>query len=360
MGVLILTRIIRVDPFNPSDEAIKEAAMVIRRGGLVAFPTETVYGLGANALDEDAVVKIFRAKKRPMDNPLIVHIASRKQLYMLARDLPEKAVVVAERLWPGPVTIVVWKSDIVPDVVTAGLPKVAIRMPAHPVALKLIEYSGVPIAAPSANLAGRPSPTRAEHVIEDLYGVVDVIIDGGETLLGIESTVIDLTRDPPVLLRPGSMPIEKIEEILGTRIVIPGFARGLGKADRAVSPGTRYKHYAPRTPLVLVEATSYDDLEEYSSRVLEIAFRYQSDDKRVCILASRETSDKYRGAGFMVLEVGSRGNLYEVAKNLFDALRRLDKLGVDIAVAEGFEEKGLGIAIMNRLRKASGENIIKV
>ncbi len=356
----VKTRVIKVNPINPDEKSIAEAANVIRDGGLVVFPTETVYGLGANAYDSRAVIKIFKVKERPMDNPLIVHICKLSELEDAASEIPREAYIIAKKLWPGPVTVIVWKSNRIPHEVTAGLPTVAIRMPAHPVALKLIELSGVLIAAPSANLAGRPSPTTPEHVIKDMYGRVDIILDAGETLFGVESTIIDVTRKPPVLLRPGPIPVEDLERILGIKIKIPAFARGVMEAEKALSPGVKYRHYAPDTPMVLVEAEDYSDFEKYALKVIEIAKRHSLKGLKTCILASTETRNYYIKAGFRVLSLGSRRNLYEVAKNLFKTLRKLDELRVDIAICEGFEEKGLGLTIMNRLRKASGYNIIRV
>ncbi|MCD6313073.1 MAG: threonylcarbamoyl-AMP synthase [Thaumarchaeota archaeon] len=354
------TRVVAVDPFEPDEGLLGEAARVIRSGGLVVFPTETVYGLGANAYSREAVIKIFKAKNRPMDNPLIVHICGLEELEMLASKLPDEAYEIAEKLWPGPVTLVVWKSEQVLKEVTAGLPKVAIRMPSHPIASSLIRLSGVPIAAPSANLAGRPSPTTAHHAIQDLYGRVDLIIDGGETLFGVESTIIDLTVKPPRLLRPGPIPVEDLERVLGFRIGIPDYARGLSEAKRAYSPGVKYRHYAPETPMKLVESDSYDDLAAYASKLIEIAEECSCRGLKVVIVASRETSRYYSARGFQVLELGSRKNLYEVARNLFKTLRELDEVSPDLALCEGFEEKGLGLTIMNRLRKACKHDIIRV
>lgn len=356
---MLRTRIVAVDPLKPDEGLLEEAARVIRDGGLVVFPTETVYGLGANAYSREAVIKIFKAKNRPIDNPLIVHICGLDELEMLASRLPDEAYEIVEKLWPGPVTLVVWKSKQVLGEVTAGLPKVAIRMPSHPIASKLIRLSGVPIAAPSANLAGRPSPTIAHHAIQDLYGRVDLIIDGGETLFGVESTIIDLTVKPPRLLRPGPIPIEDLERVLGFRIDVPEYARGLSEAEKAYSPGVRYRHYAPETPMKLIESDSYDDLPAYTSKLIEVAEEYSRKGLKVVIVASKETSRYYTVKGFQVLELGSRRSLYEVARNLFKTLRKLDEISPDLAICEGFEEKGLGLTIMNRLRKACKHDVIR-
>ena len=357
---MVETRILRIDPERPEPALVREAAEVVRKGGIVAFPTETVYGLGADTYNEAAVRKVFEAKMRPVDNPLIVHIADLDQLYEVAVDVPTSAMSLASRFWPGPLTLLLRKSGRVPGVVTANRDTVAVRMPAHPVALALIRESGVPIAAPSANLAGRPSPTTAEHVIKDLYGRVDLIIDSGETIYGVESTIVDLTREPPVLLRPGAMPVEEVEKALGERLVIPPFARGLGMADAALAPGMKYRHYAPLKRLTVVEG-DYSDLDGYARRVLEVVMEAARRGSRPVVLCSTETAGIYRAAGIKVIELGPRSNVFIVARNLFKALRAIDEMpDVDEAYSEGFEEKGLGLAIMNRLRKASGFTIVRV
>ncbi len=353
----MITRIIKVDPINPEPDKLRYCAEVIRSGGLVAFPTETVYGLGACVYIEDAVKKIFTVKNRPMDNPLIVHISSMRQLDKLVKEVPDKAYRLINKAWPGPLTLIFKKSDDVPHTVTGGLETVAIRMPAHPVALNLIKLSDCPIAAPSANLAGRPSPTNPKHVIEDLSGKIEVIIDAGDTFLGVESTIINLTTNPPVLLRPGPLSVEKIRELLGEDIIIPEFARGLAEIETAMSPGTKYKHYAPRKPLVLVESSDYRDLSRLIKKVMELCHEYSKSKKKVLIIASDETKDHYHCP---TVSLGSRKNLASVARNLYKTLRLFDELDYDIAIIEGFEEKGIGLAIMNRLRKASGMNIIRI
>ncbi len=349
------TVIYKVDPVNPSKDIIDKCIEVLKRGGLVVFPTETVYGLGANTFDSKAVIKIFEVKGRPADNPLIVHISNLNQLEDVAVDIPEVVFKLSEVFWPGPLTVVLKKNLRVPDEVTAKLKTVAVRMPAHPVALKLAE---IPIAAPSANIAGKPSPTTAEHVIRDLYGKVDVIIDAGETLYGVESTIIDLTRKPPVLLRPGALPVEKIEEIIG-EIEIPRFARGLGEADKALSPGMKYRHYAPNTALLVVETNDYSNLDEYAKK-FESIVKDLSKSKRIAVITSRELAERIKIEDVKCIVLGSRKNPYELCKNLFKSLRRLDELSVDLGVIEGFEEKGLGLTLMNRIRKASGFNILKI
>ncbi len=355
--MVVATRVFRVDPFRPDPEVIGYAAGVIRGGGLVVFPTETVYGLGASAFDSRAVERIYAVKGRPLDNPVIVHICDLGQLELVASRVPEEAYRLVERLWPGPLTILLPRSPKVPNVVTAGLDTVAVRMPAHPVALELIRSAGVPIAAPSANLSGKPSPTRGEHVIEDLYSKVEVILDAGETLYGVESTIINLLSDPPILLRPGAYPVEEVERILGRSVVVPEFARGLGEAERALAPGMKHRHYAPDTPLILVETDSYDEPQHLVEAVRRLILEYKMRGLKVAVISYTETYRYYEGLVDKVLVMGSRGNVYEVARNLFATLRAIDKLGVDVAVVEGVEERGLGLAVMNRLRRASTRRI---
>ncbi|MCG0239557.1 MAG: threonylcarbamoyl-AMP synthase [Firmicutes bacterium] len=342
------TRILKVDPRRPDPDALAEAGAVIRRGGLVAFPTETVYGLGASALDPEAVRRIFAAKGRPADNPLIVHVADAQDLDRVVREVPAVARELMARFWPGPLSLALPRRPEVPDAVTAGLPTVGVRMPDHPVALGLIRAAGVPIAAPSANLSGRPSPTRAEHVLEDLDGRVDLILDGGETGVGLESTFVDLTARPPVLCRPGGITLAQLAEVLGEVRVDPAV---LGKEPQGPprSPGQKYAHYAPRAPVVLVEGPLSRVQERIRSLIAEEAAR----GRRVGVLASAESRGLYPAP--VVVEVGSRSDLARVAANLFAALRSLDAQGADIILAEGFPEEGIGLAIMNRLRKAAGQ-----
>ena len=335
-----MTEVLKVDPENPDPEVLKKAAEVIRRGGTVVFPTETVYGLGANAFDEEACRKIFRAKGRPSDNPLIVHISTLEMLEDLASEVPESAWRFIERLWPGPLTLVLPKSSKIPDVVTASLPTVAVRMPSHPVARMLIELSGVPIAAPSANLSGKPSPTSFEHVFEDMNGRVDIIVDGGETPLGIESTIVDATREPPLLLRPGPLTIEQLLEI--SSLEIHEAARGTKAVDRPPSPGMKYRHYAPSKPLILVE-----DL----SKMMEVLRTHPN----AVIVCPREHAQIYEGKRVVIL--GSLEDEYTIAHELFSALRRADEMDGEVIIAEGFPEKGILFSVMNRLRKAASEVI---
>jgi L-threonylcarbamoyladenylate synthase len=349
------TLVLKVDPQEPDVEKIRVAAELIRRGGLVAFPTETVYGLGADALNPKAVLALFEAKRRPLDNPPIVHVGNTKDVYKLAKEVTPKAEGLMEKFWPGPLTLIFERSAIVPDVTVAGLDTIAIRMPNHRVALALIRESSCPIAAPSANLAGKPSPTMAEHVLSDLGGRIDAVLDAGPTRVGVESTVLDLTVDPPEVLRPGGLPFEVLRGFLGCVVLNPVVV-----ADRALpvgrvrSPGVKHRHYAPDASVVVVEG----ELGAVVGKVRELVGSYVRDNKRVGVLATDETLREY-SAG-VVKSVGSRADLAGVARSLFRVLREFDLEGVDVIVAEGLPLEGFGLAVMNRLRKASGYNIVKV
>ncbi|WP_297469326.1 L-threonylcarbamoyladenylate synthase [Thermococcus sp.] len=326
------------------ERKIKVAGRFILEGKLVAFPTETVYGLGADALNEKAVRRIFEAKGRPADNPLIVHIADFNDLKKLAKEIPREAKLLAERFWPGPLTLVLPKREEVPLVTTGGLDTVAVRMPAHEIALALIRASK-PVAAPSANISGKPSPTLAEHVIDDFYGRIEAIVDGGETRVGVESTVIDLSSERPTLLRPGGLPLEEIERVIGPVEIHPAVK---GKAvNLARAPGMKYKHYSPNAQVLVVEGPK----ERVREKIKELVEEYRSKGYRVGVMATEEfEADEFFHLGKTV---------EDVAKNLFKALRELDRRGVDVIIAEGVEERGLGLAVMNRLRKASGYRIIR-
>ncbi|MDQ0285031.1 L-threonylcarbamoyladenylate synthase [Desulfofundulus luciae] len=348
-----------VDPARPDPGIMARAGLILRQGGLVAFPTETVYGLGANALDALAVVRIFEAKGRPQDNPLIVHVADRETVNRLARRVPAGAGRLMDVFWPGPLTLVLPAAPVVPRQVTAGLDSVGIRMPGHPVALALIAAAGVPVAAPSANLSGRPSPTTAGHVLQDLDGRIEAILDGGPAGVGLESTVLDLTGDVPVILRPGGITREELEKVIGEVRVDPGIdgVPGCGSPAgefRPRSPGMKYRHYAPRAPLVLVEG----EPERVVARLKELAGGYRSRGLRVGVLATAETARECQEDRVVV--AGSRQDPAGIASRLFAALRRFDELGVDIILAEGIEPRGLGLAVMNRLRRAAGNRIERV
>lgn len=349
------TIVLKVDKENPEYEKIKLAAYVIREGGLVAFPTETVYGLGADALNPEAVRKIYIAKMRPLDNPIIVHISRKEDVYKLAVEVPENAEKLMETFWPGPLTLVLKASEIVPKITTGGLDTVAIRMPKHKVALALISVAERPIAAPSANLAGRPSPTLAEHVIRDLYGRIDVILDAGPTNIGVESTVLDLTSNPPQILRPGGVTYEDLKRVLGEVKIHPAaIARSEVPVEHARSPGMKHKHYAPKAEMIVVEG----ELASVIGKIRELSEHYAKAGKKVGVLATDESVGSYHLG--VIKSMGSRRNLASVAKNLFRLLREFDDEGVDIILAEGVPQKGLGLAVMNRLRRAAGYNIIKV
>jgi L-threonylcarbamoyladenylate synthase len=343
------TKIIKVDRCNPQKEKIREAARYLIQGEVVAFPTETVYGLGANALDPKAVKKIFAAKGRPADNPLIVHISEPEAIKYLAGRFPDSTWPLIKQFWPGPLTIILPKKEIVPMEVTAGLDTVALRMPAHPVALELIREAGFPVAAPSANLSGRPSPTAAEHVIRDLAGKIPVILDGGQTEVGLESTVIDLTGRVPVILRPGGVTYEELKSILGEVDIDPGL---LPEKYVPRSPGMKYTHYSPRATVILVGGS----IEKIRQVVQAIAEREIARGKRVGIMATEQTLHCYSAGE--IISVGDRDNPSTIASNLFAVIREFDDRGVDVIVAEGIDEKGIGLAVMNRLKKASGFNIV--
>lgn len=340
------TKIIKVNPFNPERELIEEAAKLIIVGEIVVFPTETVYGLGADATNSSAVKKIFIAKGRPADNPIIVHISSLDELELVASRIPEKVYELAKKFWPGPLTFVLHRNPLIASEVSAGLDTVAVRCPSHPVARELIRISNKPIAAPSANKSGKPSPTRVEHVIDDFKDEIPLIIDAGPTLYGVESTVIDMTKEPPVLLRPGAMPIEEIEKYVG-KIIITDFARGIGEFEgKALSPGMKYRHYSPNKPLILVEG------ENKVGKIRELL----KENPNSGLILTKETA-KFFEDHKEVIVIGSKDNLFEIAYNLFSSLRLMDKKDVDIIIAEGVEEKGIGLAVMNRLRKAASKKI---
>jgi L-threonylcarbamoyladenylate synthase len=348
------TAVLRVNPQKPEKEKIRAAANFIKNGGLVAFPTETVYGLGADALNPNAVLAAFKAKKRPLDNPPIVHVAEAKDVYKLAKKVPIHTEKLMRELWPGPLTLVFKRSEIVPDVTVSGLDTIAIRMPRHKVALALIRESERPIIGPSANLAGKPSPTAAEHVLEDLDGEIDAILDAGPTFIGVESTVVDLTVNPPQVLRPGGTPFEVLKRFIkGVRLNPVVVADSEVTFEKARSPGMKHKHYAPRADLIVVEGK----LPAIFDKVKELVEIHIREGKRVGVLATDETSADY-GVG-VVKSLGSRSDVASIAKNLFRLLREFDAEDVDVIVAEGIPMEGLGLAVMNRLRKASGYKIVK-
>jgi L-threonylcarbamoyladenylate synthase len=338
-------RHVSVDASSPDPAAIREAADVLSAGGLVAFPTETVYGLGADALNDRAVSRIFDAKGRPADNPIILHIADESTLASLVTVVPAAAGRLIAEHWPGPLTLVLPASPRVPRVTRGGLPTVAVRMPAHQVALALIRALGNPIAAPSANRSGRPSPTTAEHVLTDLGGAIDVVLDAGPTPVGVESTVLDLTGPAPVLLRPGGVSLEALQVSLGTVTTVPPGARSVA----ARSPGTRYRHYAPRTRVVLAG----NDGKEASLAVAAIVRRFWDQGLRVGVMVTAEAVADVP-AGAIVRVMGAREDPDAIAANLFAQMRELDDAGLDVIVVEAISERGVGRAVMDRLRRAAG------
>ena len=347
------TKIIKIDKDNIYESLINEAAILIREGKIVAFPTETVYGLGANGLDMNAVEGLFKAKGRPQDNPLILHVSNLEQLQSLVTQIPEIALECMKRFWPGPLTMIFNKSEIVPYMITGGLETVAIRMPNNPIALKLIEESSLPIAGPSANLSGKPSPTNASHVIEDLNGKIDMIIDGGETGVGLESTVLDLSIGTPTILRPGGITYEDLKEI------IPNVEQDLGTIKMSEniipkSPGQKYKHYAPKADMTVYTG----NIDNIVSKIKEQTKELINKGYKVGIMATEETKNDYPD-GF-VLVVGTRAKKETIATNLFKIIRLFDDNGVDVILAEGVEYDHIGMAIMNRMMKASGGKVINL
>lgn len=334
------TKIYKVSPTRPATWKIRECAEILKQGGLVGFPTETVYGLGANAFLDAAVKRIFEVKGRPQDNPIIVHISNMSQIDSVVSEMHEKAKKLAEKFWPGPLTLILPKSKEIPYSVTANLDTVAVRMPSHPVARKLIDFAG-PIAAPSANISGRVSPTRAEHVISDFYGKIEAIIDGGKTGIGLESTVVGNLDETPVLFRPGGVTVEMLKQVV-EEIEIHPAARAEIEFAHAVSPGMKYRHYSPKATVVLVEASASEDIFKI--------FEMKKKNKKACVLLFRK-----RGVFLKDVFVGSRGTKEEYARNLFKLLRDVDNKGYEVVVVEGVDEEGIGLAIMNRLRKCASE-----
>lgn len=329
---------------------IREAAAAIRDGRLVAFPTETVYGLGANAINDQAVAAIFTAKGRPGDNPLIVHIGERSQLTDIVTHVPPLAEQLMRHFWPGPLTLVLPSAGEVSKQVTAGLATVAVRMPDHPVAMALLQEVRLPVAAPSANLSGRPSPTEAHHVLDDLDGRIFAVVDGGEAGYGLESTVLDVTGDVPALLRPGGITLEQLEQVLNGVKVAPTFAMSeRGQAPR--SPGMKYRHYAPRAEMVLVQGGE----GEMVARIQELAALYRAEGLKVGVLTTVEHRGDYDAD--VVIACGRRDSLPTVAHELYRALRRFDQEGVERVLCETFPETNWGMTIMNRLKKAAGRII---
>lgn len=347
------TKVAIIKDINTDIRFIEEAGKVIRNGGTVAFPTETVYGLGANALDDEAVRKIFIAKGRPQDNPLIIHVST-KEISELVKDVPEVAQKIIDKFWPGPLTVILEKKDIIPNVTSANLNTIGIRMPNSEIALKLIELAERPIAAPSANISGRPSPTEVERCVEDLNGRVDYIIGGESSDIGVESTIVDCTVNPPLVLRPGGITLEMLKEI-NPEIELDKALKSKPNDDfKPKAPGMKYKHYAPNAHLKIIKGKNEKTIEIIN----EIVENYIEKGNDVAILTTNENLNKFNNG--KVISLGGENDLKEIAKNLFEALRKCDDLGVQYILCQGFEENGVGLAIMNRLNKAAGYDILEV
>lgn len=343
------TLIKEIDINKPDQDLISLFATMLADGKTVIFPTETVYGLGANALDEDAATKIYQAKGRPSDNPLLVHVADKEDVYDLVENVDDRAKLLMDKFWPGPLTIVFKKKAIIPDRTSGGLDTVAIRMPSDQVARDLIRQAGVPIAAPSANISGRPSPTKPEHIIRDMDGRVDGILVGGPCDYGVESTIIDLSEDLAMVLRPGSITLEMLGEVLG-RVDLDPSLKNKDDNIRAKAPGMKYKHYSPQAQVYIVKA---DDLEGFAERVDSLCEDNAKKGLKIGVMTMNYDQHSYQAK---VFDLG--GSDTEVAKNLFDSLISLDREYIDIAYVPYFEERGIGVAIMNRLKKAAAYRII--
>lgn len=340
--------------FSLEDEkAFKQAGDIIRQGGLVAFPTETVYGLGGDALNAEASKKIYLAKGRPSDNPLIVHVADMEHVAAIVDFLPNEAIVLADKFWPGPLTMIMRKKEIVPDSTTGGLDTVAIRMPSHVIALEFIRRAGGYIAAPSANSSGRPSPTYAEHVRDDLNGKIEMILDAGAVGIGVESTIVDLTGDIPMLLRPGYITLSMLRDVLGEVEVDPAISGSLADGIRPKAPGMKYKHYAPRGELYIVRGSS----ENVALKINALVNEGIESGETVGIIATQENVSLYNNG--IVKCVGARSDEDSIARHLFDVLRQFDDLGVTRIYSEELDTPRMGMAVMNRLLKAAAHRIIE-
>lgn len=348
------TIIEKVDPAHIDTDVMEQAGKLIAEGELVAFPTETVYGLGGDALDPDASRRIYAAKGRPSDNPLIVHIADFDDMKRVAREVPEQAKKLADAFWPGPLTMIVWKSDAVPEATTGGMQTVAVRMPNHPVALELIRRSGCLIAAPSANTSGRPSPTEAQHVAEDLSGKIAMILDGGPVGIGIESTIIDLTEEKPMILRPGYITPEMLSEVLQEEVVIDPGIIAADDTRKPKAPGMKYKHYAPKAEMIIVDGAQ----DAVIHKINELTAVKRAEGKKVAVIATDETKDRYDAQ--VILSMGKRADEDAIAQHLYKILRECDELDVGEIYSECFQTPRVGQAIMNRLLKAAGHTVIHV
>ncbi len=346
------TLIEKIERHQMDDEVLAKAGEILKCGGLVAFPTETVYGLGANALNEDAAMKTYAAKGRPSDNPLIVHIADVEDLPIVARNISDKAMQIIERFWPGPLTLIFEKQYIVPFGTTGGLHTVAVRMPTDEIARAVIRAGGGYISAPSANTSGRPSPTSAQHVADDFDGKIDMIIDGGNVDIGLESTIVDMTVEPPMILRPGAITKEMLEEVVGeVSVDVTLLAEDSGEAPKA--PGMKYRHYAPKAELIIVEGETDDVIKA----IRQIAYEQTRLGLKVGVIATSETEEFYSNG--IVKNIGTRNNENSIAKNLYRVLREFDEEDVSYIYSESFSGEGIGDAIMNRLNKAAGHQVIQ-
>lgn len=345
------TRIYKISSSNVDAVAIKEAGEILRRGGLVAFPTETVYGLGGDALNDASAARIYAAKGRPVDNPLIVHLGRIKDITAIALEIPEVFYTLAEEFWPGPLTMILKKSPLVPDSTTGGLKTVAVRMPNHQTALKLIEMAGGFVAAPSANLSGRPSPTKSKYVIEDMDGRVEMIIDGGETEIGLESTILDLTTSRPEILRPGSVTKEMLDPIIATNF--PDIMEN-SSPNVARAPGMKYRHYAPKGRLIIVDGEEKAVISYINAQVR----KEKEAGLLTGVIASSETWKNYDADEIKC--IGARQDEEGIAHNLYRVLRELDDKITDVIYSETFSSEGIGQAIMNRLLKAASYQVVRV
>ena len=329
-----------------TEKDIETAAAILREGGLVGIPTETVYGLGASGLNPDAVRRIFEAKGRPQDNPLILHIPDETWLERYCRNIPPAAYTLAEKFWPGPLTMILRRRENVPNAVTAGLDSVGVRCPDHPVTLAIIRAAGVPVAAPSGNLSGRPSPTCAAHMAEDMDGRIDAIVDGGPCGVGVESTIVDLTTSIPRLLRPGGLPLESLEEVLGEVAVDKAVTAPLAAGEKPRAPGMKYRHYAPRAPVTVVTGDG----------AATAAYIRRQAGANTGVICFTEYQEQFPGC--TVRSIGPTGDRGEQARRVFDALRSLDGTSVAAIFAQCPGEGGLGLAVANRLKKAAGFQVV--
>jgi L-threonylcarbamoyladenylate synthase len=353
LNFMMITKLVRIDELHMDEPAILEAGRVLAGKGLVAFPTETVYGLGANGLDWEAAARIYAAKGRPSDNPLILHIASMEELFPLAAEIPAEAKILAEAFWPGPLTLIFKKTAIVPYGITGGLDTVAVRMPSHPVARRIIQAAGVPIAAPSANTSGRPSPTKALHVLEDLDGKVDMIVDGGTVGIGLESTIIDVSGGCPVILRPGYITEEMLFPLIGKAAFDAAVTGEAGADVRPRAPGMKYRHYAPKAEMTVFLGSPTQVCISIENALKQAA----AEGRRAGVLCTEE-SERFYDAPVKKC-AGRRNEPESVARSLYDVLRSFDKEQVDCIFSESFEETPLSGAIMNRLLKAAGYRTVK-